>query len=725
MITSVHFKNFCVACKNTIFPASPTLVYIFKVLLASFMALGISLKFELEQPRTAMMTVAIVMHSRSGMVFTKSIYRLLGTLVGVAASFLLVAMFAQERVLFLLCMAIWIGICTAGSMIFRHHQSYGFVLAGYTICIVGLPATINPELTFNIGVTRVSEIMIGLLCAGLVSDLIFPQRIWTVVSASISKRFSDFSDLVIAMEPGRTRVASGSHRVKASPIIRFVTDIFELESLSASSSLENDDSRTYRLKLNHLNSAFMEVSTTFHSLQQLLRRHEDYSNPIVSECIGELYQHLKAALLFEGHVAQSSSQASVVAIQIRQYRESLPSLLKDSRAQLLRKLNAHAQADSDRLDFETGVELLQRFVDELYAYAMTYASLADANGQSGMAKNEPPHFKLDFDVLTAAFAGLRGILTLVILTAMWIFLDWRSGVEAITLGVITSTLFASSRSPSKTVRQFLIGALIGTFFLYLCNFYLLPNAKDFLMLMLVLAPAIAFAAWVTTRQAYATIGAGVFIIFLMHSGFNAALSAEPVIFINDAIADIMAITLAGVMYELIDLTNGRWSQQRLSKNLHKLIVFSCEGPLKLARVEMERRLRSLGYRFSGAWQGGTRGDGEMVDHLLSSIEIGHAVIALRELLAEIGSRSSLKAGDEIVKGVAQFYASPSHRRHDLVVASIAEGLADLDTDISKKELAQGIRLQFLTTLHLLRSVLLDEASVFSSFRPMNDLERTK
>ena len=56
---------------------SITLAYLLKVLIACLLAMWLSLRFELDQPRTAMLTVAIVMQSRAGMVFTKSIYRLL------------------------------------------------------------------------------------------------------------------------------------------------------------------------------------------------------------------------------------------------------------------------------------------------------------------------------------------------------------------------------------------------------------------------------------------------------------------------------------------------------------------------------------------------------------------------------------------------------------------------------------------------------------------------
>src|SRR5512139_992026 len=77
---------------------APTFAYLTKVVSACLLAMWLSLRFELDQPRTAMLTVAIVMQSRTGMVFAKSFYRLLGTLVGIAVSFVLVAMFAQERV---------------------------------------------------------------------------------------------------------------------------------------------------------------------------------------------------------------------------------------------------------------------------------------------------------------------------------------------------------------------------------------------------------------------------------------------------------------------------------------------------------------------------------------------------------------------------------------------------------------------------------------------------
>ena len=154
-----------------------TWVYIFKVLVAAFLTLWLAMRLELPQPRTAMITVFIVMQPQSGQVFAKSFYRFLGTLAGSAVMVLLIALFAQNTELFLGALAIWVGICTAGATRNRNFRAYGFVLAGYTAAMVGLPALAHPDGAFMAAVWRVLEISLGILCSTLVSAAILPQTV--------------------------------------------------------------------------------------------------------------------------------------------------------------------------------------------------------------------------------------------------------------------------------------------------------------------------------------------------------------------------------------------------------------------------------------------------------------------------------------------------------------------------------------------------------------------
>ncbi|RDJ97965.1 hypothetical protein DLM46_35535 [Paraburkholderia lacunae] len=134
-------------------------LYVFKTILAALLALGVAMKLELPMPRTAMTTVFVLMQPQSGMVLAKSLYRICGTIVGLLATLGLISLFGQAPELFLGATALCIGICTAGAARNRNFRTYGFVLAGYTAALIGIPST------------RVTEVTIGILSSGAVSAL--------------------------------------------------------------------------------------------------------------------------------------------------------------------------------------------------------------------------------------------------------------------------------------------------------------------------------------------------------------------------------------------------------------------------------------------------------------------------------------------------------------------------------------------------------------------------
>ncbi|HEY3301535.1 MAG TPA: FUSC family protein [Methylophilaceae bacterium] len=685
---------------------APMLGYLLKVLMASLFAMWLSLKFELDQPRTAMLTVAIVMQSRSGMVFAKSYYRLLGTLVGIIISLILVALFAQERVLFLLCMALWIGLCTAGSMVYRNHQSYGFVLAGYTLCIVGLPAAITPELSFNIAVTRISEILIGLISATLVSDLIFPQRLWDLIQIKVRQRFSDFCDLL------RTNAQSADTSTNSKQILlRFIGDIYSLESFRASAMMENDGAKQNRLRISEMNNEFMAASTTFHALEELLRRQKTNGHPDVGSALLGLYRGLSDAISLAEKSARNEQEAVRIANQLCAYSNNFDLHLTTHRRQLPKDISGRAL-----LDFETGAELLLRLADELYTYALTYSSLSDNAIEPSFKEGlTPPKLEMHFDPLAVALAGLRGALTLGIMTALWILTDWRSGVEAITIGVITSTLFATSASPNRTIKQFMLGAIIGTVLAYLCNFHLLTQAQGFGMLALAVTPTILLASWITTKPSIAVVGSGIFIVFLMHIGFNSSYNANPVTFINDAIADLFAVLVSSVMYGLIDISSSQWSRRRISSSLRGLIVTACRSTTGMKRIQLENAAFDLVQRAGSAQRIAEEQDRLVIDWLLSTLEIGHAVIVLRELSTQITHPHFSEQLIVSLACIVDLYAAPSESLRLKALTAIDNAIENLSTDnsiaLAIHESGAGLQRQILANLHFIHSALLDEESV--------------
>jgi len=82
-----------------------------KALIAALLALYIALAIPLENPYWAMASVYVVSHPLSGATRSKAIYRALGTLLGAAASVVLLPTFAQQPVMLSLAISLSFSHC--------------------------------------------------------------------------------------------------------------------------------------------------------------------------------------------------------------------------------------------------------------------------------------------------------------------------------------------------------------------------------------------------------------------------------------------------------------------------------------------------------------------------------------------------------------------------------------------------------------------------------------
>lgn len=139
------------------------LIFAVRTTAASLIALYIAFLMNMDDPKWAAMTVWIVAQSSRAMSVSKSIYRLMGTAIGVVVAVLLTAIFIQTPTLFLLVLASWIGLCTALSTGLRNFRSYGAVLAGYTAAIVAIDSLSDPDNVFEIAVSRLIYIALGIV----------------------------------------------------------------------------------------------------------------------------------------------------------------------------------------------------------------------------------------------------------------------------------------------------------------------------------------------------------------------------------------------------------------------------------------------------------------------------------------------------------------------------------------------------------------------------------
>ena len=226
-----------------------------KTALAVLMATWLSMRLELSSPRTAMVSVVILMmHQHSGMVLARGFYRAVGMLAGSLAALALFHAFPQERVLFFGCLSIWIGLCVGGAAYYRNYQSYGFVLSGYATCIAAVPSINNPYGIFDNVVVSLSEVSIGILCAGLASGLVFPQRVTAMLLGAGQRHVAGFIGFI-------RQALRGEQDRDALQLahLRLMGERAQLENLRSATVFESPEMRANNALMIRLNHDFLDA----------------------------------------------------------------------------------------------------------------------------------------------------------------------------------------------------------------------------------------------------------------------------------------------------------------------------------------------------------------------------------------------------------------------------------------------------------------------------------
>ena len=368
-----------------------TWIYVFKVLCAAFLTLWLAMRLELPQPSTATITVFIVMQPQSGQVFAKSFYRILGTLVGLSVMVTLIALFAQERVLFLLSSAIWIGLCTAGAARYRDFRSYACVLAGYTATLIGIPATSHPEGAFMQAIWRVLEISLAILCSGVVSAVIMPQTTSAAMRNAlyVASLFAAFVLDSLRGVGGRERFESSNVAFAAQAGAWRRQRGERLRGSAHAPAQWPADSPEQRVHGHEY---------PFHALHQLLERLRAQGSTQVLDAFEPCLEEITGLLEEIRGRAVTDHDAERFAQRLADCRERLMARIRQARGELL----AREPGEEARLDFNTAAELLYRFAEEMHDYALTHASLAAHRHEREQWKDA---FTAKANAVAAAVAG--------------------------------------------------------------------------------------------------------------------------------------------------------------------------------------------------------------------------------------------------------------------------------------------------------------------------------
>ncbi|MFC5431575.1 FUSC family protein [Paraburkholderia denitrificans] len=675
-------------------------LHLLKTVTAVLLAMGIAMLLDLPQPRIAMTTVFVLMQPLSGMVFAKSVYRIVGTVVGMIAAVVLGSVFVQQPELYIVGMTLWVAACTAAAMRNRHFRWYGFVLAGYTAALIGIPVVMQPNGLFLAALGRGAEVAVGILCSGMVSAVIVPRQTGSLLERTLRTRLRNFTAFASSVLTGALERSAFEGRFAG-----LVDDVVGLEATRAFSFFEDPVMRSRSQLLARLNSEFMDACARLHALRQLLKRvqrSEIVTAPLVP------YFHELAALLAQTqrHGESDRAWALRLADTLEAWQSTLPRHVREAR-QALKTVSPEALQD-----FDTSSELMYRFTTEIVRYSRTYASAM----QPGLAQEtRATRYVPRTSWYVVGFTFLRTAVVVAACGWFWVQTDWPSGGMAMIAAALTCALTSSASNATRMAVQMAAGAACAAIVGYFFICYVYPNVDGFPLLCATLAPVLALGAFLTTRPRIAGYGVGFSVFFCLLAGPDNVIAYTPDLLINNGMAIVAAMLLAALAFAIVFPPRMKWLIARMCGELRGQVVIACSSELPGLGERFQSGTHDLMHQLRLVLSGRQREHRRALRWMLVTLEVGHAMVDLRREAHAASWLSDLDArwGQSLARvqtAIARLFDDPGPQMVARALKSVRtatwvaqEALGAVAHTRDRRHDAQRL----LSHLHFIRSALLD------------------
>ena len=665
-------------------------IFVAKAMLASFSALWLAFRFGLDAPYTALATTIILAMPSSGMVLEKAFYRFLGTLVGCSAALALVGLFPQTPTVLFLGLALWVALCTGGAAMHRNQQSYSFVLAGYTAVMIAVPAVDAPSSVFTLAVTRVTEVGLGIICSAVVHDVFFPRRHSRAVMRTVQARYAGFIGFCRGVLEHRITPAEAELNH-----LKFAADIAALESGRAAAFFEAGHSRSHTRQLHAFNAAFMTALTTFYTLHRLSHRLRSAGEGPVLALVEPMYAHMAQALGEE-----------LTAARLAQMRNALADDIAAARTQLAQ---GPAVERAQQIDFDTAVELLQRFAGNLADFATLYHGLAQQKRQQ---VSDPGAYSPKTPPAIIFASGFRAALTLLLTAGMWYWLAWPATINAILMATIFCALASSSPRPTALVQQVLQGFLLAMPLAFITEFFMVAKADNFYPLVLAALPLFAFGAYLSSGPRWGGVGIGVGMFSATLVVPTNLMRYDVEAFISSELSLTMGVVVAYLMFKVVLPEHTMGHRGHVAAALWREAQQACSARLHRLKRRFDNRVRDLLSQLNAA--AGPAPNAEtraVVRQGLTLLELGHAVIELRQLIAASHAGAARDSLQAVLRELSAYLHAPSRTGGETALQAILDAGTAVRAALPDAQPERRARLHTaLTDLHSIYTSLLDQQS---------------
>lgn len=623
------------------FPAWRDWLFSAKAFMASMLALFVALSLDLPRPYWAMAAVYVVANPLAGATSSKGLYRALGTIVGAGAAIFFVPLLVNAPELLCLAVALWTGTLLFVSMLDRTPRSYVFMLAGYTLPLIALPAVASPETVFDIALSRSEEIIIGIVCASIVSTIVFPTSVGTALGARVASWLNDAGSWA-------HEILLGEGASPSTPLNRqkLATDIAGLDLVISQLGYDSGTRDVVR-HARELRGRLLMLLPLFSSLADRLHAMKSDGRALPADMI---------ALLAE--IAEWLGQGGASKA--------------DGRAERLARRIAALEAESPHDDWHglvraSALSRLREIVD-LWHDCLTLRDQIAKGRHSGSWIPAFRHRRVvgrarHFDYPLIAFQTGSVVVGTLVASAIWIATGWQSGAGFVTMAAVACSFFAAADRPAPMITVMLKWCAISLVIAFVYMFGILPALNSFPMLLLVFAPPFLLLGLLIPKPQYNMLGMLLTVNTASFVALQDRYSADFASFANEATGSLVGIGFALVWTQLVRPFGAEIAARRLVRAGWRDLAETAAGR---RRADQERlsarildRLGQLVPRVAAIEdREAARIDG------LAEVRIGFNVLMLQQERDRLRNPAAA-AIDRVLAEISTFYRARSKARRAL------------------------------------------------------------
>jgi uncharacterized membrane protein YccC len=488
---------------------------------------------------------------------SKALYRALGTMLGASAAVLFVPPFVESPYLFSFVVALWTGTLLYLAISDRTARSYVFMLAGYTLPLIALPAVTNPAGIFDLAITRTEEILLGIVCASVVGGAVFPSRLAPALVVRTDAWFRDAAFYVKETLSGR---------IAGQPISaarqRLAATVNQLEFLLS------------QLAYDHTRPDILARAHALRGRMQLLL-------PIVSALADPLIA------LLGGAKARPAGLEALLADVVKWFDEPLSE-------------NDAAEREADRL--RERIAALEPAAAELAAWEGALMSNAlwrlkqlvdvwqDCRAlrlliarEKGAWRPRFKHWRLGgsaryFDRGMLLFSAGSAVAAIFVASSLWISSGWNDGAAAVSLAAVACCFFAALDEPAPQIFAFFVWTCASVVLAGLYLFVILPNVHDFAMLVVMFSVPFLIVGTLIPRPQFNLATMLVAVNTASFISIQSAYEANFLTFLNSNLAGPAGLLFAFIWTRVTRPFGAELAAARLMRSSWQDVVLSTATP---------------------------------------------------------------------------------------------------------------------------------------------------